>query len=213
MEIVDRYLLAQLAAPARVVCLATAAAHKGPQRVAYWSERGEEYFTRLGAEVSSPPVVDRASANDPQLAAQIEAANFVYLSGGRPDYLHRTLKGSLARQAILRVGEAGGVIAGCSAGAMILGDKFVSYTGWHSGFNLLPGVTVVPHFDRVPPTVRSAGRRLIPNRVTIIGIDSLTALVRNGSGEWSVLGEGSVTIWKEKAQKLKIEEQRLVFER
>ena len=62
------------------------------------------------------PVIDRASADDPNLAAAIAGANFVYLSGGKPDYLYRTLAGSLAWEAIQAVLAGGGLLAGCSAG-------------------------------------------------------------------------------------------------
>ena len=96
------------------------------------------------------PVIDRASADDPALAAVIARGNFVYLSGGKPNYLYRTLAGSLAWEAIQAVLAGGGLLAGCSAGAMILGEKFFGFPGWKHGFNFLPGATVLPHFTRSP---------------------------------------------------------------
>ena len=96
MEPVDRELVNRLKDPPRVVCLPTAAGDEGPERIAYWSNLGVEHFTRLEAKVETVPVIDWASANDVFFAQRISGANFVYLSGGKPTYLFKTLQGSLA---------------------------------------------------------------------------------------------------------------------
>ena len=85
-----------------MVCLPTAAGTEGENRIAYWSDLGVAHFKSLGVEqVEAVPVVDRPSADDPALAERIRRANFIYLSGGKPDYLLRTLKDSRALEAIL----------------------------------------------------------------------------------------------------------------
>ena len=177
MEPVDRYLIGQLGRPPRVVCLPTAAGREGSERIAYWSRLGVDHFTRLGARVESLPVIDRESADDACLADAIAAANFVYLSGGKPDYLYNTLEGSLAWEAILAVLADGGILAGCSAGAMILGEKFYGFPGWKQGFNFLPGVTVIPHFDEIPESIVKPLHHLTRNYLTMLGIDGNTPLV------------------------------------
>ena len=85
MEAVDRYLLGQLTSEPHVICLPTAAGTEGLERITYWMELGKSHFSRLGVEVESLPVVDQASANDPALAERIRQANFIYLSGGKPE--------------------------------------------------------------------------------------------------------------------------------
>jgi len=190
----DRELIRRLAAPARVVCLPTAAGTEGHERIAYWSRLGLEHFSSLGARVEALPVIDRASADDPALADAVGAANFVYLSGGRPDYLHRTLHGSLVWQAILGVLEKGGLLAGCSAGAMILGEKFFGFPGWKRGFAFLPGATVIPHFDEIPESMLRPMRLIAGKDLTILGIEGNTALVKTGAG-YEILGSGGVTVW------------------
>ena len=67
----DRELIGRLAAPVRVVCLPTAAGSEGHARVDYWSRLGVDHFTGLGAQVQSLPVIDRPSADDPALAAEV----------------------------------------------------------------------------------------------------------------------------------------------
>lgn len=191
---VDRVLIGRLAAPARVVCLPTAAGSEGHERIDYWSRLGVKHFASLGIEAQALPVIDRASANDPALAAAVGEANFVYLSGGKPDYLHHTLDGSLVWRAILGVLERGGLLAGCSAGAMILGEKFFGFPGWKAGFALLPGATIIPHFDEIPQSMLRPMRLIAGKDLTILGIEGNTALVHTGKG-CEVLGGGGVTVW------------------
>jgi cyanophycinase len=194
MEPVDRELLARLGVSPRVVCLPTAAGREGPARIGYWSRLGVEHFTRLGARAEALPVIDRASADDPALTAAIAPADFVYLSGGKPDYLYRTLAGSRAWEAILSVIARGGLLAGCSAGAMVMGERFFGFPGWNAGFNLAPGVTVIPHFDEIPAAMLRSVRFLAGNALIVVGIEGNTALVQDG-GRYEVLGSGGVTLW------------------
>src|SRR5947208_2833436 len=91
MEAVDRFLLSRVQGEPRVVCLPTAAGTEGAERIGYWSRLGVEHFTRLGAQAEAVEVINRATASDETFAARIRNANFVYLSGGKPDYLFKTL--------------------------------------------------------------------------------------------------------------------------
>jgi len=204
MEEVDRGLIRRLPAPARVVCLPTAAGTEGPERIGYWSQLGIDHFTRLGAQVEALPVIDRASANDPGLATVILKANFVYLSGGKPTYLYNTLSGSRAWEAILAVLEQGGLLAGCSAGAMIMGEKFYGFPGLKTGFNFLSGATVVPHFDEISQAFLQPIRLAAGNKLTLVGIEGNTALLQSKSEagvRYEVLGSGGVTIWNGRGRK------------
>jgi cyanophycinase len=199
MEPVDRYLIGRLSRPPRVVCLPTAAGREGSERIAYWARLGVEHFTRLEAVVVSLPVIDKESANDALLADAIAAANFVYLSGGKPDYLYNTLAGSLAWEAILAVLADGGILAGCSAGAMILGEKFYGFPGWKQGFNFLPGVTVIPHFDEIPQSIVKPLHLLTRNDLAMLGIEGKTVLVQCG-GQYEVVGSGGIHVWNKRGK-------------
>lgn len=194
MEAVDRELLCRLPEAPRVVCLPTAAGQEGPKRIGYWSELGVDHFTRLGAHAETVPVIDRASAHNADLAAAIAGANFVYLSGGKPNYLYLTLVGSPAWQAIQSVLARGGILAGCSAGAMILGEKILSLPLLKSGFGVLPGSLVMPHYDELSKNQRRFIRWLTGPALTMLGIEGNTALVVTGAGA-EVLGSGGVTVW------------------
>jgi cyanophycinase len=199
MEPVDRLLLARLAGEARVMCLPTAAATEGADRIRYWSELGVRHFAGLGARAEAVRVIDRLSAHDAACVTRIEWANFVYLSGGKPRYLYDTLVGSPAWAAIMRVLQGGGVVAGCSAGAMICGVRSAPW-GRHPGFNLLPGAAIMPHYDEIPGALARLLRLGMARRATLVGIDGNTALLLSGDGSsdarhLSVAGAGSVTVW------------------
>lgn len=196
MEAVDRELLRRLSGTPRVVCLATAAGTEGPERIGYWSRLGVQHFTRLGVQVESVPVTDRASAEDPSLAAAIAQANFVYLSGGKPDYLYRTLEGTRAWEAILSVITGGGLLAGCSAGAMIQGEKIWGFPGLKPGFNFLPGTIIIPHFDEISENVVRPVRLMLGKELTLLGIEGNTALIKDGD-QYEVAGSGGVTVWNQ----------------
>jgi len=195
MEAVDRALLASVAPTARVVVLPTASAPDGPGVPERWARMGSEHFTRLGAEVRSLMVLTREDAQRADLAEQIAWANVVYLSGGKPRYLLDTLAGTLAWQAIQRVYESGGVVAGCSAGAMVLGGELVDVPQvWRTrpALGLVPGILVIPHFDEMRSWI-SATLSAMPRTTTMVGIDGLTALVGH-AGRYIVSGQGGVTV-------------------
>jgi cyanophycinase len=194
IEPLDRELIRRLSQPARVVCLPTAAGTEGDERIHYWMQLGVDHFTRLGVEVEAVPVTDRASADDPSLAERIARANFVYLSGGKPDYLFKTLNGSQAWAAIQSVLDQGGLLAGCSAGAMIMGEKIYAFPGTRPGFNFIPGTLIIPHFDEFPSAMVHTARLTIDGKLTMLGIEGNTALVRQDDS-YEVLGAGGVTVW------------------
>ena len=77
---------------------------------------------------------------------------------------------------------------------MILGEKFFGFPGWKPGFNLLPGATVIPHFDEIPEAMLRPIHLLAGKVLTVLGIDGYTGLVCNGE-QYEVLGSGGVTVW------------------
>jgi cyanophycinase len=194
MQPVDRELILRLGELARVVCLPTAAGKEGAERIDYWLRLGVEHFTSLGAQVESLPVIDRLSAGDPRMAEKVAAANFVYLSGGSPGYLYSTLSGTQVWDAIRSVLAAGGMLAGCSAGAMVLGEKIFSFPRWKTAFNLLPGSAIIPHFDELPAWLVRPLRWLAGSHTTLLGIEGDTALIVDGN-HTEVLGVRGVTVW------------------
>jgi cyanophycinase len=199
IEDLDRWLMGRLSEPARVVCLPTAAGTEGDERIDYWSNLGVEHFSRLGAaQVKALRVVDHQSALDPILAGQVREANFVYLSGGKPAYLYACLKDTPVLDAILAVLASGGVVAGCSAGAMVFGERIPTSlfsSNWQEGFALLQDVFIIPHFNEIPRMMLQ-GMRLVAGKLTIVGVEGSTALVCSPQG-LQVQGRGQVVVLRD----------------
>jgi len=192
MAEVERGLLA--GRPPRYVQIPTAAAHEGQASLDHWIALGQEQAARLGVEAVPVVVRTRADADDPAMAALVEGAGLIYLSGGSPTLLAKTLRGSAVAAAIEAAWRGGAALAGCSAGAMAL-------TSWvpslrrpgiepHDGLGLVPHLRVIPHFDRferwMPDLV---GRYLAraPEGTEVVGVDEDTALVWDDD-RWTVQG-------------------------
>jgi cyanophycinase len=195
-EPLDRLLLEWLGEAARVVVLPTASAPDGPGVPERWAKLGIEHFTRLGAVVEPVMALTRADTESAALAERIAAANVVYLSGGKPGYLLDTLRDTTCWRAIVAVHAAGGIVAGCSAGAMALAGRLVGIPLLQSGqpaLGLVPDLAVIPHFDELPRWLSGLGR-LAARRAPVAGVEGATALVVRGE-EWSVAGRGGVTLF------------------
>ena len=205
MEVVDRALLGATGRPRpRVVILPTASWPDGRSVFERWAAMGEEHFARLGAEVETAPVCDRATADDPACAQAIGEADLVYLSGGKPEHLARALLGTEVSRAIRAAHERGAVIAGSSAGAMVLASRhvlvgrrsaFPVLVRWRDALALVPGAAVIPHYDRFPEPLSAMVALRSPRGIVVLGIDEDTAAVSHG-GSWQVLGSGRVTVWR-----------------
>jgi cyanophycinase len=195
---VDTMLLECVAGTPHVVVLPTAAAPDGPAISERWAKMGVDHFSRLGATVEPVMLLDRVDAGKSEIVSRIAAANFVYLSGGKPRYLLETLRGTASWQAMLDVLAAGGVVAGCSAGAMVLGGELFDFPQvWRTlpALGLVPGIVVIPHFDEMPSLLTSI-TGLAKRHLTVVGIDGSTALARTKS-HWHVYGRGGVTVFTE----------------
>jgi cyanophycinase-like exopeptidase len=196
MAELERFLIA--GRPPRYVQIPTAAAHEGPASLDRWVELGREQAERLGVEAVPVLVRNRSEADDLAMASLIAGAGLVYLSGGSPTLLARTLRGTAVAGAIEAAWRAGTALAGCSAGAMALTDWVPSLrrpgTEPQEGLGLVPQLRVIPHFDRferwMPDLV---GRYLAraPEGTEVVGIDEDTALVWD-DGRWTVHGQRQV---------------------
>ena len=203
-------------APARVVFLPTAAAVEGAERIGYWVELGEAHYRLLGVEATALMVLDRATADSAELAAQVKGAGLIYLSGGDPTFLAATLVGSRVGAAIVDAWRSGASVAGCSAGAIALMDEVPDIRRRRDavpGLALVHGMRVIPHFDVIehwmPGVVQEAIERT-PAGTRLIGIDEDTGIV-GGADAWTVVGRGSAWVLGADAQPLRFSDGELVL--
>jgi len=160
---------------------------------------GVRWFQSLGAtDVSSLALIDQASAQDEKIAQALRAARLIYLLGGFPGYLGRTLKLSPAWEAATQAYRAGAVIAGSSAGAMVLCEFYFDREAGQvlDGLNLVRNTCVLPHHNTFGKGwARDLAARL-PG-VTLLGIDEQVGVVDDGSADrWTVFGGGSATLYR-----------------
>lgn len=200
----DRSLLAATGRDRpRVVILPTASAPDGDAVFRRWAAMGVAHFEALGAEVEPVLIRDRADAADESCLQAIGEADLIYLSGGSARHARRVLVGSPAGDALLAAHARGAVVAGCSAGAMVLADRLAERRRWRlpfplawaKGLGLVAGVAVVPDYDAWPEPFAAVRALQAPRHTVVIGIDGATAAVGR-DGTWQVHGRGRVTVWR-----------------
>jgi cyanophycinase len=162
-------------------------------------QNGKRWFESLGArQVTVLPVIDPASANSPENAAAIQHSRLVYLLGGFTHYLGQTLSGSLCAEAMLQAYQDGAVIAGSSAGAMVLCQHYYHPGGGSiaQGLNFVPGSCFLPHHNTFGQDWAARLAELLPEQV-LIGVDEQTGILDDGpGGTWNVYGKGAATIYR-----------------
>ena len=211
MEETDRFLLDTLGGPAtaRVVVIPTASALElgMPE---HWNTLGVTHFRALGAQATPVMLLTRDDAHDPQVLADLRGAGMYYFSGGNPEHVIEMLRDTPAWQIIRDGYAAGAVLAGCSAGAMMLGGYTLSVRAvmrgqpprWLPALGVAPGIVLLPHFDRVADYASAEMFRDIlaaaPPGTKLIGVDEDTTLVylpAEAEQRWRVLGRQTVSVF------------------
>ncbi len=180
-------------APIRIIPTA-AAPDNNHQRA---GNNGIRWFQSLGAkDVISLPLVDKVSANEDGIVKSLREAKLIYMLGGFTGYLGETLKESAAWEAVLEAYQAGAVVAGSSAGAMVMCEFYYDPRQAQvvEGLNLVKNSIVMPHYNTFGKSW--ASRLLEISRVTLIGIDEQTGMIDDSVQAWNVYGAGNVTLYR-----------------
>ena len=187
----DRLLLSlAVRTPASVAILPTATA--SDENPYFAAAHGVKHFEQIGAKPFPVNIHDAATANDDAMVDELRSADVVYFTGGNPAHLLASLKESAAWTCILDLAQQGVIIAGSSAGAMVFGER-MHYRGQDvPGLGLVPGVVVMPHFERVPEERLARLQASLSPGLTLLGIAGATGCVLHDA-EWLVEGPGQVT--------------------
>ncbi len=190
--------------PSKYVQLATAAGRESSTSISYWQNLGAKAAARMCVEVVFVPIFNRDDAENPEFVRMIEDAGLIYMSGGDPQHLAKSLVGTAAGDLILQVWADGAAVAGCSAGAMALGSSVPHALQFRRsdtvGFDIAAGLNVLPHYDKY---FGWAGDRVMSfvsqfgEADAVVGIDEETALYRLDT-TWQVFGVGEVHTLSEK---------------
>jgi cyanophycinase len=177
-----------------VVVLPTAAAYEHPARQV---EAATAWFAGFGAKVRGVMVLARPDADEAEAAAVVGDAGFVYLGAGSPLHLRSVLKDTAVWSALTRAWAGGAVVAGSSAGAMVLGDPMVDPRGGALtlGLGLIEHLALLPHYDTWSQEKAERTVELATGHLRIAAIDERTALIREPDGAWRTAGVGGVTVY------------------
>ena len=194
-ETMDRAIMgASGQTPARVVIIPTAAI-TGPTKAA---NDGVAYFANLGGNSSPLMILDANQADDERLIKDLDKNDVIYFTGGSPTHLLAAIKESRLLKGILEAVSRGTVLAGSSAGAMVLGSlmRLPPTEDWGEALGVVQGIGVLPHHEkRDPAKVSRQLENQVPLSLTVFGIDARTGCLGR-PGSWRVVGSGNVTVYR-----------------
>ena len=198
MEECDRRAIQLAGGPGARICIVPTAAvpDDNDQRA---GNNGVRWFQSLGAvNVSSLPLTDPQAANDERWIRKLEGSQLIFILGGFPVYLEQVLREGRIWKAICEAHQAGAVLAGSSAGAMVLCQWYFDPRGRRirRGLNLLGGICLLPHHDTFGHSwVSKLGE--LPADSLMMGIDAQTGVIDDGpQGSWRVYGQGAATLYR-----------------
>lgn len=193
-EPMDEAILAATGKSAPVTLIVpTAAAFERPDIAA---QNGVRHFTSLGADAHPLMALDRDDAMDAGLASEIASADLVYLTGGNPAHLLETISESTLLNSIASALERGAVLAGSSAGAMVMGS-WMRFREWRRALGIADGIATLPHHERADPdsTLRELHASAPGELNAVFGVDGRCGVLSGPDG-WTALGPGNVTVYR-----------------
>lgn len=165
----------------------------------------QKSFGELGVvEVIGLHLDSREDAFSKEVLDVLQGVKAVFFSGGDQLRITSLLGGTPLWKHIMDIHDSGGVVAGTSAGASMMGEiMLVSGPGEASfhlddvmlapGLSLVPGVTIDQHFAERGRIGRLVGAVSMNPRILGLGIDEDTAIVVQ-SGTFETAGSGAVYI-------------------
>lgn len=185
------------------LCIVSVASSVGDELWADYSR----IFKQLGVKkLSHLDVVHRTEAVDQKAYKAVKDADAVFFTGGDQLKITSELGGTIIAERIMEIFRNGGVIAGTSAGASVMGDiMMVSGDSDKtfrigSGLNMAPGLgfarrlLIDQHFAERGRIGRLLAAVAHNPRYLGIGIDEDTAIVMDESKCFRVIGSGAVYV-------------------
>ena len=146
-------------------------------------------------------ILNSAHAEDETYFSNIREVDLIYLTGGDPKHLLKTLYQTPFMASITEAVSKGATLAGSSAGAMVLGSK-MRYRSWMPAIGLISNTAVLPHHENsVPETVSSENQSELQSGMEIIGIDSATGVFLGDNGV-KIKGKGKAVFYSRSTFKI-----------
>ncbi len=155
VNLIDEHLIS-VYRPNTIAIIPTAA---GLEHDAYkWIGMAEKHYEKFNIKVQPVEIYNSIDANNPGLVNKLTDCDWIFFSGGNPNYLHQVLEDSLLWKKVLEKYQKGSILLGSSAGAMIMGKYILvkplksltsnQTSNWLKSFGLID-YTVLPHFNRI----------------------------------------------------------------
>ena len=186
---VDLKLLNYLDDIPNVLTFSTAAGKESDERLLYWKNLAIQHFKDLNVNHKHIDARNRDDLNKDSVIQDMKKSNFVFFSGGSPNHLYESIYDSQFSAELQNI-EKRGIIAGCSAGAMIMGEKMIKGVG----LNYIPKTIVIPHYGEsfyswISNTVKILNR----GKYKLLCLEKNTYFVKDGD-QLTVLGKQNIHI-------------------
>lgn len=173
----------------RIAVLPTADAFEQP---ALLVSAAGEWAARLGVDVTAVMALTRPDASRDEHVSAIDAADAVWLVGDSPIHLRTVLKETNLLEAVIRVGQRGGLIAAVGGSAAALCDPMTDPRGgaFTIGLGLVSGVAVLTEVESWT-TERLDRARHLAGAATLVELPTGTAVVYEPGSvhSWTTFGE------------------------
>jgi dipeptidase E len=161
-----------------------------------------ESFLSYYAELGAPPgyvvpIHDQYSARDPANYRRLAQASLIYIGGGETQRLIETMEGTPAIEAIAEAYDAGAVIVGINAGAIMLGRWGISQHPKKvlPGWGWISDSIIAPHYLSAQQAEVRAALQLYPEAIALSIPDQVAlALGPEGDVETWTNVDGQVTV-------------------
>jgi len=202
---IDDYLISKYKLKSIAIIPTAAGKEKSVNK---WFNMAHDHFSQFNIKVIDIPIFKHYQADEANLVQKLAVVDWIFFSGGQPDYLLKTIQNSLLLKTVKNSINNNLLVSGSSAGAMIMGNYILVHpfkmifsnaaTNWTEAFRIVD-YTILPHFNKI-----SSNKKFIKNMTTKsppsikeswLGIDENTALLINNQG-MKVLGKGRVEIHK-----------------
>jgi cyanophycinase-like exopeptidase len=178
----------------RITVLPTAETFK-PQKAAYIAT---QYLNTLNTMTDYKLITNRQEANTRVEYEGLDKVDAIVLTDGGAIDLVERLQSTQTFETMRRaIYERKAAVMGVGASAMALGAVHWFGSAWEPGLALMPQLAILAQHNRV--RMRFEPERLLadlPEGVTLIGVDPLTALIAHPDGSYHVAGDGTVTVYR-----------------
>ncbi|MBC7452565.1 MAG: cyanophycinase [Massilia sp.] len=200
-EVLERFV-ELCGGPGSSIVVITAASKIGEK---VW-EVYDSAFGELGVKARAPIHIEsRAAANNPATAAQVAAADGIFISGGDQKRLLALVGGTTLDAALSSALTRGACVAGTSAGASAMSAHMLAYgraeahpvkgtIGLGAGFGFLQRIIIDQHFSERHRLSRLLAIVAQNPGLLGVGIDEDTALLVECGNAIEVFGSGVVTV-------------------